>query len=184
MKIYILVVIIFLLLINCHKKGGEESEPPKKQPGTESFISSLPDKIKDIVGTEFGPDSIPLGFTEQTGYVMGYLEGDEYVIDHMSNDSLQLLWFCKLTGRDSVGRPFLKILDILMLPEIKQGEELLMGTCKSAEEFDPEIVAIVKFIESEVKSEIIQAWRANRNLKKFEVIPAKNVTCLNESYYL
>ncbi|MEJ2048411.1 MAG: hypothetical protein P8Y60_00950 [Calditrichota bacterium] len=184
MKFPLIFIIGFLLFINCGKKAGQESGQVDKTERPESSITQLPADLQKLIGVEFGPDSMPPGYTEETGYVMGYLEGDEYIIDHVSKANLQMLWFCKLTSRDTEGRPYLRILDILLLPRIEKNEELLMGTCKFNDEMDPEIVAIVKFSESEVKSEVVQAWRASRNSKKFESIPTASITCVNESFYL
>jgi hypothetical protein len=184
MRTSLIVVIGLLFFINCGKKSDQKTGGADQGAQTESSIAHLPQNLQKLIGVEFGPDSMPTGYKEETGYVMGYLEGDEYIIDHISGDNLQMLWFCKLTSRDTEGRPFLKILDILILPTIEKNEELLMGTCKYNEEMDPEIVAIVKFNESEVKSDVIKAWRANRNSRKFEVIPVTNITCFNESFYL
>jgi hypothetical protein len=184
MKFPLILIIGFLLFLNCGKKTDQKTGQADQKAQPESSLTQLPEDLQKLIGVEFGPDSMPPGYTEETGYVMGYLEGDEYIIDHVSKANLQMLWFCKLTSRDTEGRPYLRILDILILPRIEQNEELLMGTCKFKEEMDPEIIAVAKFNETEVKSEVVQAWRANRNSKKFESIPTANITCVNESFYL
>jgi hypothetical protein len=184
MKFSLVFVIGFLLFLNCSKTTDQKTGQADQTGKPESSVTQLPADLQKLIGVEFGPDSMPPGYTEETGYVMGYLEGDEYIIDHVSRAKLQMLWFCKLTSRDTEGRPYLRILDILILPRIEKNEELLMGTCKFNDEMDPEIVAIVKFSESEIKSEVVLAWRASRNSRKFEIIPTANITCVNESFYL
>lgn len=184
MRLRIFVFAALFLFLNCSGKEETPSPGGKSQVEIDSAASVLPAEFNKLLGMEFGPENFPENFEEHTGYVMGFLEGDEFIIDHVSRDSTNLIWFCKLTHRDSQGRPFLKILDVLVLPPIGEDEDLIMGNCHLADEFNPEIIAIVKFIESEVKSEIHRAWRANREKKKIEQISVENVTCLNESFYL
>jgi hypothetical protein len=115
---------------------------------------------------------------------MGFIEGDEYIIDHVSHQTTELVWFCKLTHRDDQGRPYLRILDALILPELKPNEELYLGTCSYQEAEDPEIIAIIKTIPNEPDAEVMQAWRANRRTKTFKKISTIEVDCVDESIYL
>ncbi len=181
-RLCVLVVVSILtslVVVECHRETEKEAPP-----STPAVPGSLPPEFTNMIGVEFGPDNFPEGFEEHTGYVMGFLEGDEYIIDHVSREDRQILWFCKLTGRDAEGRPNLKILDLLLLPPIQAEESLMMGTCKASDKFDPEIIAVVKFGVDEFKSEVRHAWRANRQTQKFLEIPRENVSCMDESYFL
>jgi hypothetical protein len=176
---YILLMIILMLFLQCGK-----SEPEPEIPAIDSSAQKLPPQYQPLIGLEFGPDSFPTGFEEHTGYVMGFIEGDEYIIDHVSHNSTELVWFCKLTHRDGEGRPFLRILDILILPSLNPNEQLYLGTCSYNEIEDPEIVAIVKVIQNELEAEVIKAWRANRQTRIFEETSTDQVICVDESLYL
>ncbi len=176
-------VIFFLLLLTvllaCQKEKVETQETP-----LDSAKSHLPPEFQGLVGMEFGPDSFPAGFEEQTGYVFGFTEGKEYVIDHVTKNDTDLLWFCKLTGRDEEGRPFLQILDAVILPEQQENEMILMGSCDYAGATDPEIVAIVESVPDQVSSEIHHAWRADRKTERFKDVPPDSIECLDESFFL
>lgn len=182
MKILSVVILsIFLLLLTtCTKKqdGGESAAT------SDEMSKTLPTEFQQLIGLEFGPDSFPSEFEEHTGYVLGFMEENEYIIDHVSRGTTQFVWFCKLTKRDNQGRPYLKILDILVLPPMENDEQLLMGTCNFQTQSDPEIIAIAKFIESEARNEIRVAWRANRTKQRFEEISPSLIECYDESLYL
>ena len=169
-----------IMVINCPQKKERQIPIPQ----SDSLPSTLPGEYQQLLGLEFGPDSFPSEFIEHTGYVLGLMEENEYIIDHVSKGPTQLVWLCKLTGRDQQGSPNLKILDILILPVIAADEQLLMGTCNYQAQEDPEVIAIVKFIESEAINEIRRAWRANRSKQRFEEVPASLVSCVDESLYL
>ncbi|OGB61389.1 MAG: hypothetical protein A2Y94_07955 [Caldithrix sp. RBG_13_44_9] len=169
-----------IIVTTCTQK--KEGRPPISQ--SDSLQTTLAPEYQQLLGLEFGPDSFPAEFIEHTGYVLGLMEENEYIIAHVSKSQNQLVWLCKLTSRDREGRPHLKILDILILPVIESNEQLLMGTCNYQSQPDPEIIAIVKFIESEAKNEVRHAWRTNRSKQRFEEVPASMISCVDESLYL
>ena len=176
----VVTCMFLLLLITCTKKqdGGENAAT------SDANSKTLPTEFQPLIGLEFGPDSFPSEFEEHTGYVLGFMEENEYIIDHVSRGTTQLVWFCKLTKRDKQGRPYLKILDIFVLPPMENDEQLLMGTCNFQTQSDPEIIAIAKFIKSEARNEIRLAWRANRSKQQFEEVSPSLVECYDESFYL
>ena len=176
---HLFLILALILFLHC---GREEPKPEISV--MDSIALRLPTQYQPLIGLEFGPDSFPTGFQEHTGYVMGFIEGDEYIIDHVSQGTTELVWFCKLTHRDEEGRPFLKILDALILPQFNPNEQLYLGTCSYKDMEDPEIVAIIKTIQNELKTEVVKAWRANRQTKIFEEISSEHVVCVDESIYL
>ncbi|MBN2364657.1 MAG: hypothetical protein JXL67_00715 [Calditrichaeota bacterium] len=177
-----IVIFIFIMIAGFSSCGKKESDLQKISP--DSARSQYPPEFQHLIGLEFGPDSFPSGFEEQAGYVFGFMEGNEYVIDHVTKNQTDLLWLCKLTGRDDEGRPFLKILDLLILPRQQENEMILMGSCKVGGEEDPEIVAVVEFIDNMMVSEVHHAWRADRKSERFKPFPVDSVECLDESYFL
>jgi hypothetical protein len=174
-----ILAILLLILLSCSKKESEQQALT-----ADSSKSELPAQYQKLIGIEFGPDSFPAGFEEKTGYVFGFTEGDEYVIDHVTNGPDNLLWFCKLTRRDTEGRPYLKILDMVILPKFQPDEILSIGNCNYHQEPDPEIVALVTMVRNEITTEVHYAWRANRQNGKFQTVPKDSVQCLDESFFL
>jgi hypothetical protein len=181
MKSIFFILNAFLLVLFCSR---EQEKIPDTKVSADEQIISLPTEFQDLIKREFGPDSFPQGFEEQTGYVFGFLEGDEYVINHVSKNGTHLLWFCKLTHRDEIGRAFLRILDIVILPNLASEDQLLMGNCQYDGEPDPEIISIGRFSSDEAQVKIKYAWRANRISKVFEKIPIDLVACINETIFL
>jgi hypothetical protein len=169
-----------MIMITCTKK--EKSKQAISQ--TDTLKTTLASEYQQLIGMEFCEDSLPSEFVEHTGYVLGPMEENEYIIDHVSKGQTQLVWFCKLIRRDLTGKIHLKILDILILPPFTEDEQLLMGTCSFQSQPDPEIIAIVKFVESEAINVIRHAWRTNRSKQKFEEVPASQISCYDESLYL
>ncbi len=181
MKLLYYLSFIFIIILYCSSDQDKRTDTVMLNKNSRQH---LPSEFRNILNLEFGSDNFPPGFEEHTGYVLGYNEGDEYVIDHVSKNNTQLLWLCKLTQRDIQGRPFLRILDIIILPAYNEKDQLLMGCCEFNGIADPEIITIARFHADNVKAEIRHAWRANRKRKQFEKIPLEKVTCINETLYL
>ena len=175
----LIFLIVSMLVLSCGK-SDQEGEP--------SDLDSTPKEISHpyefLLNLEFGPDNFPPDFQEQTGYVLGLMDDDEYVINHVSDDTNQLLWFCQLTHRDESGRPYLKILDIIILPNFGPNQRLFMGNCNYDQVEDQEIVALVDSDPEDLSTQVIKAWRANRESLKFEEIAVEKVTCVDDSFYL
>jgi hypothetical protein len=182
MKVFYLLFVWLLPIMMTACTQKEKSKQPISQ--TDTLKTTLTPEYQQLIGLEFSEDSLPSEFEEHTGYVLGIMEENEYIIDHVSKGETQLVWLCKLTRRDGEGKIHLKILDILILPAFNKDEQLLMGTCSFQSQLDPEIIAIVKFVESEAKNEIRHAWRTNRSKQQFEQVPVSMVSCYDESLYL
>jgi hypothetical protein len=176
---YFIFLLLSVLVLSCGKSD---------QQGELSDLDSTAEKISHPYGSllnlEFGPENFPPDFQEQTGYVLGLMDDDEYVINHVSDNKNQLLWFCKLTHRDESGRPHLKILDIIILPNFGANERLFMGNCNYDQVEDQEIVALVDSDPEDLSTRVIKAWRANRESLKFEEVAVDKVTCVDDSFYL
>ncbi|MBD2496679.1 hypothetical protein H6G75_20405 [Nostoc sp. FACHB-280] len=56
------------------------------------------------------------------------------------------------------------------------------GSCLLNGVNDPEIVAIVKYQDTEYWRQITKAWRSNRNSGKFEEISPRNIACENPGW--
>ena len=173
------IIILSLLLLFCAKQ-----EKPVDQIVADSSVQHVPQQYRSLLGTEFGPENFPEDFQEQSGYVFGFLVGDESLINHVTDDKNQFLWFCQLTRRDESGRPYLKILDIVVLPEFESDERLMMGSCLFEKQEDEEVVVLVNSSPEDLSTRVVKAWRASRSEKKFLESPVEKVTCVDESYYL
>ena len=178
-KLSVIFLIVSLLVLSCGKSDQEEEL---------SDLDSTPEEVSHpygfLLNLDIGPDNFPNDFEEQTGYVLGLMDVDEYVINHVSDNKNQLLWFCKLTHRDETGRPYLKILDIIILPNFGPNQRLFMGNCNYDQVEDQEIVALVDSDPEDLSTQVIKAWRANRESLKFEEIAVEKVTCVDDSFYL
>lgn len=138
--------------------------------------------VQDYVGLRYGQDSNLEGIVYQGGNLLEPLNGVEYGVSNVLKDSLNLLWLEKLTHRDAEGKANWEILDVLVLPEMSELEGLLISVCLQNNQPDPEIIAIGMFSEEENMIPVRKAWRANRQLEKFEEIATESVTCLMDTH--
>lgn len=138
--------------------------------------------IQDYIGLRYGQDSNLEGIVYEGGNLLEPLNGVEYGVSNVLKDSLNLLWLEKLTHRDAEGKAFWEIRDVLVLPEMSEYEGLLISVCQLNNYPDPEIIAIGIFTEDENIVKVRKAWRANRQLEKFEEIAADSVICVNDTH--
>jgi hypothetical protein len=78
--------------------------------------------------------------------------------------------------------PITAVLDVAVVPELRNGELLRSGDCKLRGRRDPEIAAIAKFDgyeNREMFTEIRQAWRIDTRSQKISEIPTQGVSCIN-----
>ena len=80
-----------------------------------------------------------------------------------------------------------KILDTIMINNLKKDEIISLCTCRINEKNDSEIIAVVKDEnnDTEYLNKIVRAWKANS--KNGKIIPITNLSgidCVNEGYGL
>jgi hypothetical protein len=127
---------------------------------------------------------IPKGLKDLGGWIVGNPQaGREYAIAHVKKGNQEMLWFEILVSIDSQGKPTFQVIDVLNLSKLNKSDQIgHNGSCLLKGVRDPEIVAIVKYQDSEYWRQIKKAWRSNRNLGKFEEISPRNIACENPGW--
>lgn len=138
--------------------------------------------VQDYIGLRYGQDNNLEGIVYEGGNLLEPLNGVEYGVSNVLKDSLNLLWLEKLTHRDAEGKAYWEIRDVLVLPEMSEYEGLLISVCQLNGRTDPEIIAIGIFTEDENVVKVRKAWRANRQIEKFEEIVVDSVICVNDTH--
>ena len=121
------------------------------------------------------------------GGVLIDLESEQpYSLHQVVEGVTKMLWLEKRL-RDDQGKKYWEVRAVLTLPRIGDDEVLVCGgvplsPCKIEGISDPEIFAIAKYEDKEFFTTIKRAWRANRQLERFEEISSNGIICSNEGY--
>lgn len=95
-----------------------------------------------------------------------------------------MLWLGTIVSYDSSGNATKKVLDVINLPDLPADfSEQLFHLCRQNGVNDPEIVAIAKYdAKQEFLSDVVRAWRANRQQGKLEEISVEGISCENPGW--
>jgi hypothetical protein len=119
-----------------------------------------------------------MGVFSSTGY-----DNPKFGIGHVRMNDLYTLWFEMFRYRDSKGKAYWEVLDILILPELRKDEVYIHDGCLLNGEYDGEILVIAlldrnAFYKRYVTNEKVRmAWRANRAKQAYEVISTEGIEC-------
>jgi len=132
---------------------------------------SEPNLPENYIGKTFDTLKLPSGLE----FVFGSLISDsDYALVQVivSENGAHLLWLSEIHCQND------NIQDVLVLPTLKSNEALLVRNCQLNRQDDPEILAIGEFASGVIPlTKIEYAWRANRETKKFEILPSGNIEC-------
>ena len=132
---------------------------------------------RSLIGLAYPP--IPPGYEIQSGLLLH--AGGEFGLAYLVRGADHVLLLDSLTHRDSQGRPYWIILDVLSIPTLDPGEEVAQIDCFLADSADASIVAVGKWTDQgshvEDLTQIRFAARPNTPLRRFELLPVDKVTC-------
>ncbi len=164
------VGLLFLLttvVIACDTDTLKTVTPP---PTKASALDS--DKYVGLVN----PDA-PNGYEKLGIYTVDPVNFEYYVVV-LSQEDTRLLWLEKLTGSDAQGKQFWKVVAVLVLNDFRDNA-INIGNCYVNDKPDPEIIAPSDYYQQgEIfKTDLKQAWRANKEGMKFEPISTAGIKC-------
>jgi len=112
----------------------------------------------------------------------------EYGIEEIRKGDSIVLLFERLIN-DGKPIPKSKILDTILINNLKENEFISLGLCQKNKVYDGQILAIIERTKNdsdlEYHSNVIKAWKADVESKKFEMITElKEIECVNESFGL
>jgi hypothetical protein len=133
------------------------------------------------LGLQYPP--LPNGWVEQSGTLIpDSVGGTDYAVSWMNGPAGEYLWFSRALAPDAQGHPRWELRDVLRVPTIGPGRTLVVGECTLAGQRDPEVIAVVKSEDAQWWKTVFSAWRADRNIGRFVVLPTVRIECRNEGY--
>lgn len=118
------------------------------------------------------------------GGMMISAHGEEiqYGFAHYGKENSQIIIF--ETVRTVQSKGVYTLIDGLVVTDLDSNEVLMYGQCSLYGEDDSFIVAVIldDVEDEEDYTNILRAWRANPNTKRFEVIETKSISCVNEGF--
>ncbi len=180
MKNFMLVVMVAMLLAAC---GQVETAPTPEVVVTEEPISA-PEPVDDNPTAAPFDDAAPQDFSQYVGLVYppspeGLSKGfsmvifgkDSYGLSLVIDGTEKMLWLEKVAQYDANGNAIWEVKDVLGLSDLEAGLTLIPDGCFLNGTPDSEIFVAGR------NGVILNAWRANTALGKFEVIPADGIQC-------
>jgi hypothetical protein len=123
----------------------------------------------------------PQGLTSLGGWVIGDVYATTiFGISQIQKGSQRMLWL-EIISYDPDGKTQYRVLDVLDLPPLESNDDVTTY-CRVRGTIDAEIVTISVYENTELLTKIKRAWRANRKIGKFEVIPTDGLACENIGY--
>jgi hypothetical protein len=174
LKPLILLLLTFSVLVP--SRSGTQTTSPAKADASAA-------ERTNYVGLKHGA-ALPGDLKHVGGALVSAVnEAKEYGISEVRRGKVRMLWFEYLTHRDQAGVAHWEVKDVLVVPGIRRKQILVYFGCFSVEKPDSEIVAIADYqSQEEFFTNVRRAWRANRNVERFEEISPRGVKCTNEGY--
>jgi len=180
MKIFMLVVMVAMLLAACGQVETptapevvvtEESttapEPVEDNPTTVPSDDADPQDLSKYIGLVYPPS--PEGLLK--GFSMVIFDKDGYGLSLVIDGVDKMLWLEKVVQYDANGSPTWEVKDVLGLSNLEAGLTLIPDGCFLNGVPDSEIFVAGR------NGVIVNAWRANTTLSKFEPIPVDGIKC-------
>ena len=180
MKNFMLVAMVAMLLAAC---GQIETAPTPEVVVTEE-PTNVSEPVDDNPTTVPSDDADPQDFSQYVGLVYplspeGLSKGfsmviwgkDSYGLSLVIDGTEKMLWLEKVAQYDANGNAIWEVKDVLGLSDLEAGLTLIPDGCFLNGKPDSEIFVAGR------NGVIVNAWRANTALGKFEVIPADGIQC-------
>lgn len=145
-----------------------------------------PNLPANYIGKSFDSLHLPAELEFRMGVLIGEVEAEPpYGLTKVVvvSDQTHLLWFEELLCSGHADRALRRdvIRDVLVLPPLAENQAMVVRYCQLHGQEDPEIFAIGQYDRKTIPLTTIDyAWRANRQTKKFEVLPVEGITCLRD----
>ena len=115
----------------------------------------------------------------QSGRVISPLDDPETIIACVFRKGNA--WVCFFSINEDTVSDVYTIVDVVEVKNVFKGWQLYTTSCRQNKVENVEIVALVKWSSSqEFLKPAKQAWRCNRDKRRFEIASVKGVDCINE----
>ena len=162
--VHLRVITVLFLFVSCNSNGPD-------------FRSLIGKEYQSL--NEFG---IMKGYAEQVGIMLESLNDKEYGLSYYKKGPIHVIAFERVI-RQSNGTTKYFLLDILKINYVGKEQYVKLGLNRLNGENDIAIISIYQY-ENDVQffTNIVKAWRANRETEKIEKIDTKGIDCTNEQH--
>jgi len=194
MKKNIYIILILILTFSC-KENSPENKSTKLKPITKKTAEkpnseqAHKNTIFDLSFRNFKELDFFKDYEKNVGTVINYKESKwEYSFQELQNGNRRVILFNKIIETGKPKKDF-KILDTIVINNLKENEFISIGICSNSGEFDPRIIAVIEddinSVELENFKNIKRAWKANLDSLRIErITEIEGIQCLNEGFGL
>jgi hypothetical protein len=126
-------------------------------------------------------ETLPRGFAYLAGSVITPSpagRGGDYAFSQVRTPKGEMIWLDSLGAPIGAGDRARTVRAALVIPPLAKDERLFMASCDADGRLDPMVVAVVvNEPDASRYTKIRQAWRANLDAGRFDVIPVAGVVC-------
>jgi len=154
-----LILLFAILVLPMIAAGQKRAYVGYKYTGV-AYDQKLPNGVRDLGGS--------------------LLENENYGVSRMKRGKTEMLWLSMISGRNWSGVPNWKVKDVIFLPTLKKGQEILHGIsypCTVNELEDLNLFVLAQLAPKKNSYIVKKAWRANTRTKKFEALSTKGIAC-------
>jgi hypothetical protein len=154
--------LFLLLFLSYPAVGGDQSDIAKKPTSSIGIrYVDLPPGFKHLIGT--------------------MLEDGKYGVTVVEQGTKKMAWLGRIVEYREKGKPEWEVLDELIFPRLKKGQELA-DICNNEIRGRKYTITIATFnrdIPDRKTIKIHHAWQVNLKLKRFERIPTQGIECID-----
>lgn len=152
------------------------------------FIFSISDTVyaaskakKDIlpenpplIGLKYGP-GVPKGYEDLGGGIMADQRHalTEFGLQYVRSRKDEMMWFCRIVGKDPSGKPIFQIMDVLALPRRDKNEIVTWFACFFNGRRNEQIITYT----DKYFFKVHRAWFADRQAGKIREISPQGIVC-------
>lgn len=159
LKIFFIPIIFLISILSCFAKPAVSKYVGYRHKGI-VYGKKLPNGVRDLGG--------------------GLLSDENYGVTRFARGLKYMLWLERITGRDAKDVPSWEVRDVLVFTKLKKNQEFLFSyssPCTENGEENLDLIVLAQIGPKRKVHKILQAWRVNVALEKFEKISTTKIRC-------
>lgn len=163
--------ISIVVLLACSGESLRTSRNPDTMIGSRAQKPDAPSRRSTNVSAT---TALPPGVKFHSGAT---IPNSDYVFRRVATSRGEMIWLDSVT-QSTGATPSRELLAELRLPPLAPDERVMLASCDVGRRLDPFVVAIV-VNEANVSrfAKVLQAWRADPNTRRFEILPVSGIVC-------
>ncbi len=170
---------LFVIGTGCTKDAARESanKSATSVDTAAAVQSSSPSAPRNASLVGLAYTSLPPGMTLVSGAVIPTSGAQTFDVAHVATPAGDRL-LLESAGPKIAGAASHLIVADLALPPMSANERLVMASCDVNGKLDPRVMAVVEILPDRAQfTRVRQAWRADLDGKRFEIIPVDGIVC-------